>query len=119
MNKDAVSNYLIDNTFYYSQSDSQNDVRDSIVINFLKFDQKSSRMIGMKTTVYESNYQNDTLKYYSTNNSLMQGQVEIEIPEKDTVANVLFGNQLLFVSQSGQLIIYNQNGSPVELKKAK
>lgn len=118
MNRDAVSNYLIDNTFYYSQSDSQNDVRDSIVINFLKFDQKNNQMIGMKTTVYESNYQNDTLKYYSTNNSLMQGQVEIEIPEKDTVANVLFGNQLLFVTQSGQLIIYNQNGSPVELKKA-
>src|SRR5574344_87172 len=45
MNRDAVSNYLIDNTFYYSQRDSQNDVRDSIVINFLKFDQKNNQMI--------------------------------------------------------------------------
>ncbi len=119
MSKEAVSDYLMKNTFYFSQSDMQSNAHDSVVINFLQFTQNNNSMLGMKTQVYQSNFTNDTLQYFNKNNSLTRGVMEIEIPEKDTVANVLFGDQILFVTQSGKVLIYNPNGNTVELNKVK
>lgn len=118
MTEDAVKQYLLDNTFYVSEN-TENYSQNSY-INFIQYTDAKTQQdyIGLKTLDNWYTQPVDTLLQYGFNSQVMLNEVEIEI--MDTVAQVLWGELPLIVTQSGQVGIFNEQTYtliPLNIKK--
>lgn len=106
MTEDGVKQYLLGNTFYVSEETPQ--YSQNSYINFIQYkDYKTEQnYIGLKTLDNWHTQPVDTLLQYGFNSQVMLEDVEIEI--MDTVAQVLWGELPLVVTQSGQVGIFNE-----------
>jgi len=120
MSEEGVKEYLSKTTFY-TVNDSDFDlgteeIKDSTVIRFTDFAHQGQQYFGL--SLQSLQYQNNKKDFenHSVVQSLAKGECVVT-QLNDTIAEVIFGKDQLFVTQSGRVYLVFPSGGSLELKK--
>jgi hypothetical protein len=120
MSEEGVKEYLSKTTFY-TVNDSDFDleteeIKDSTVIRFTDFARQGQQYFGL--SLQSLQYQNNKKDFenHSVVQSLAKGECVVT-QLNDTIAEVIFGKDQLFVTQSGRVYLVFPSGGSLELKK--
>lgn len=116
MTKDGVTDYLHDHTFCVTNADLTQNLADSVVINFIRYEENDVTMYGMNAENHLTNFDRDSVLMFSRNKTLIKSDIEVEI--EDTIAYVVYADQEMAVTKSGKVFLITQGGL-TELKKIK
>ncbi|MBP5401473.1 MAG: sodium:proton antiporter NhaD [Bacteroidales bacterium] len=116
MTEDGVTDYLHSHTFCVTNADITQDLADSVVINFIRYEENDVTMYGMNAENHLTNFDRDSVLMFSRNKTLIKSDIEVEI--EDTVAYVFYADQQMAVTKSGKVFLITQSGL-TELRKIK
>lgn len=116
MTEDGINEYLSNNTFYVTQQDDEQQIKDSTTVSFIDYSDHGISYYGLNMCSHQTNIKLDSLFNYSVMQNLSRGKYIVDFAN-DTVAEVQRGDNMLLVTKSGKVYLVVQYGMPIELKK--
>jgi hypothetical protein len=117
MTEEGINEYLSNNTFYVTQQDEEQQMKDSTTVSFIDYSDHGINYYGLNMCSHQTNIKLDTLFNYSVMQNLSKGKYIVDFTN-DTIAEVQRGDNMLLVTKSGKVYLVVQYGMPIELKKA-